>query len=293
MEFNRLTLESKPLFDKYFKAYPLEISEYTFTNLYMWDHYYNCAYTIIQDYLCLIAYIDQKHVFMPPVGPGSSSLKRIISEVMDYFHENHWPFIMYRVPETMAKQIKEWYPGLNIQLDLDNSDYVYRTQDLINLSGRKYHTKKNFLNRFIRENNYEYKPLTSEYIPGCMEFAEKWLEIKDGRDSGLIHEYQAIKKAFQNYSYLELKGGLILIDNNIEAFTFGEMLTHEMANVHIEKANPNIPGLYVAINQMFCAHEWKDVPYINREQDLGIPGLRKAKQSYHPVRMIYKYCLWE
>ncbi|AEE96686.1 DUF2156 domain-containing protein [Mahella australiensis] len=293
MDFRPLTLESKPLFDKYFIKFPLEISEYTFTNMYMWDHYYNSKYAVVDDYLCIIAYIEKQYVLLPPVGPKDDSLKNVLDAMMNLFQNEGWPFAMCRVPEFMAMQIKQWYPSLNVEMDLDNSDYVYRTKDLIELAGRKYHAKKNFLNRFVKENNFQYVSLTSEYIDGCIDFAEKWLEIKDSNDEGLLHEHDAIKKALSHFDYLGLKGGIILIDRDIEAFSFGEMLTPDTANVHIEKANPNIPGLYVAINQMFCAHEWHDVPYINREQDLGIPGLRKAKQSYHPVRMIYKYAVWQ
>lgn len=293
MYFNRLTLDSKPLFDKYFRAYPQEISEYTFTNLYMWDHYYNCEYTKADNYLCIIAHIDKQHILLPPVGPGGDGLRQILDNMMVFFQSRQWPFIMSRVPETMAKQIKQWYPNLKIVLDLDNSDYVYSTKDLIELAGRKYHAKKNFLNRFIKQNNFEYKSLMPDDIAECIAFAKKWLQLKDETDEGLFHEYLAIEKALTNFDYLKIKGGLILIDGAIEAFTLGEMLSPDTANVHIEKANPNIPGLYTAINQMFCANQWHDVPFINREQDLGIPGLRKAKQSYHPIRMVYKYTIQE
>lgn len=102
-------------------------------------------------------------------------------------------------------------------------------------------------------------------------------------------EWEAIKKLLQHVERLQVQGGTILIDGKVEAFTIGERLNQTTAVVHIEKANPKIPGLYSVINQQFCEHAWKDIPYINREQDLGDEGLRRAKLSYHPDRLIEKY----
>jgi hypothetical protein len=107
--------------------------------------------------------------------------------------------------------------------------------------------------------------------------------------SGLLGEERAIYEALHNMDNLDFKGGVIHINGKVEAFALGEQLNPQTAVIHIEKANPAFDGLYQLINQEFCAHEWKDIPYINREQDLGEEGLRKAKLSYHPHHLVNKY----
>lgn len=102
-------------------------------------------------------------------------------------------------------------------------------------------------------------------------------------------EWGAIEEALKNFIALEMQGGVILIEGEVEAFTLGELLNKDTAVVHIEKANPEIRGLYALINQQFCEQAWGKVPFINREQDLGEPGLRTAKLSYNPIRLVEKY----
>ena len=102
-------------------------------------------------------------------------------------------------------------------------------------------------------------------------------------------EWEAVKAGLRNFYDLNLQGAVILINGNVEAFTLGELLNEETAVVHIEKANPMIPGLYAVINQEFCRHSWFQVPFINREQDLGVSGLRTAKMSYHPHHLVEKF----
>jgi hypothetical protein len=131
-------------------------------------------------------------------------------------------------------------------------------------------------------------------IDEVLQLQEDWCEFKECADNqDLFLEDQAIYEALKNYRLLKFKGGVVLIDGKVEAFSFGEILNPETAVIHVEKANPEIPGLYTAINQMFASDSWSDVKYINREQDLGLEGLRKAKESYYPVHMIEKYVLKE
>ena len=123
-----------------------------------------------------------------------------------------------------------------------------------------------------------------------LDLQEDWCELRDCESSqDLLDEDRAIYEALTNYQVLGFRGGAILIDSNVEAFALGEKLNENTAVIHIEKANPEIPGLYAAINQRFCAQEWAEVRYVNREQDLGIEGLRKAKLSYHPDHLVEKY----
>jgi hypothetical protein len=176
--------------------------------------------------------------------------------------------------------------------DRDNSDYVYSTIDLIQLSGRKYHRKKNHLNQFLKKYSYEYMKLDLELVECFIEMQEEWCQMKECVEKPeLLSEDYAVHTALKYYEYLDYKGGAIKIDSRIEAFSLGERLNSETAVIHIEKANPDITGLYSAINQLFCSRTWSEIEYINREQDMGVEGLRKAKESYHPHHMIDKYTI--
>jgi hypothetical protein len=184
-------------------------------------------------------------------------------------------------------------PGQHsVTLDRDNSDYVYLTQDLINLSGRKYHRKKNHLNRFIKTQKFEYRPLDKDLVASFLEMQESWCQMRECVEHpDLLSEDYAVHEALTRFEDLDYQGGAIVMNAKVEAFSLGEPLSGDTAVIHIEKANPDIPGLYAAINQRFCANTWKEMAYINREQDLGSEGLRKAKESYNPHHMVDKYTL--
>ena len=182
--------------------------------------------------------------------------------------------------------------GFVVEPARDHFDYVYRTADLIALSGKAYRAKRNHLNYLPRAyaGSMAYEPLTEAHVDDCLALAKNWCTLQRCEDDlDLIGEWDAIREALSNLPSLRVKGGVILINGKVEAFTMGERLNDETAVVHVEKANTEIRGLYAAINQQFCEKEWSDAPFINREQDLGDPGLREAKLSYNPDHMVEKY----
>ena len=161
---------------------------------------------------------------------------------------------------------------------------------MIQLSGRRYHSKKNHLNRFIKSYEFEYLNLDVELVECFLDMQEEWCQLNECTDdTSLLSEDYAIHTALTCFEDMDFSGGAIRIDSKLEAFSLGEPLNNKTAVIHIEKANPEIPGLYCAINQMFCSNAWSHMAYINREQDLGIEGLRKAKASYYPHHMVNKY----
>lgn len=182
----------------------------------------------------------------------------------------------------------------------DLFDYIYDAESLRTLAGRKNQKKRNHINYFLKEyeNRFEYKLLSEENFNECLELMKAWTtskEEQDEFDDGIDDELIGIKKIFNNYSILKdrVKVAGIYIDDKLEAFTIGELLNKNMALIHIEKANPDIRGLYPYINQQFILNEFSDVEFVNREEDLGIEGLRKAKLSYHPLRFVEKYTVTE
>jgi len=211
------------------------------------------------------------------------------------FHSSK--IVMRAVPEEYAKFIEEEHPNrFNIYKERDAYDYVYDAEKLRSLSGRKLHAKKNHFNSFIKEyeGRYEYKRLTEKsQFSDAMDVMKRWAENKTIDDTIEI-ESEMVEKIFKNYEqHKDTKIGGIYIDGRLEAFTFADMLKEDMVCVHIEKANPEIRGLYPAINKIFLCEEYPDVKFVNREDDLGLENLRKAKMSYNPIELIEKYTIVE
>jgi hypothetical protein len=195
-----------------------------------------------------------------------------------------------RVPEAVVAQIDWKTSGMKVELDRNQCDYVYLTQDLIELKGRKYHRKRNHIKQFQEKYSYQCIPLTPEWIPQCLQLETEWCDLRHCEASpGLLNESFAIKEAFTHFEKLGVKGGTILINGKVEAFTLGDPLNPDTVVIHIEKANPAYEGLYPTINQAFLENQWSGYAYVNREQDLGEEGLRKAKESYFPHRLVNKY----
>jgi len=249
----------------------------------------------IEDFIVLVGRHGGKHFAFAPIGNinDQDSLRKVIHTLDQYFISINQPFLMMVVPQVAVRPIKEASPWeVLVKEDRNNFDYIYNTEDLIELKGRKYHSKKNHINRFISNNNFIYQPIDTDILNECLEFEKEWCRQRNcSENEELMAEQQAIQEALLNYQKLKLKGGVIKIDGRVEAFTFGEGINDCTAVVHIEKANPNINGLYAVINQQFCLHELSGYKYVNREEDMGIEGLRKSKQSYHPVRLDKKYSI--
>ena len=182
--------------------------------------------------------------------------------------------------------------GLVVEPDRDQSDYVYLVEDLATLKGRKYHRKRNHIKQFKEKYSYQYVPLTSEWISECLQLQDTWCDLRNcDAIPSLASEALAVKEALTHFETLGMKGGAILIDGKVEAFTLGEPLNPETVVIHIEKTNPAYERLYPTINQAFLEKEWSGYTYVNREQDLGEEGLRKAKESYFPHHMVNKYSI--
>lgn len=195
-----------------------------------------------------------------------------------------------RVPEEVVFRVGWKSGGIVAEPDRDHSDYIYLVSDLIQLQGRKYHRKRNHIKKFKENFDYQYVPLSPDRISECLELQTAWCDLRHCEaDPGLTNEFKAIKEAFTHFGALGVVGGAVLIHGKVEAFTLGEPLNQETVVVHIEKANPDFDGLYPTLNQAFLQHRWSEYTYVNREQDLGEEGLRKAKESYFPHHMVNKY----
>jgi hypothetical protein len=275
-------------------AYQPGTSELTFTNLFIWRKYYGFQWSVLGDYLAFVAAAPEHDPVagawaLPPVGAGprADSVRRLLAWLKE--ERGLTAPRIRRADRSLAVEL-ETRPEFAVSPARDDFDYVFRSQDLIELAGSRYHAKRNHITRFHDAYSFVYEPLGSLHLEGCLELAEAWCTMKRCEDDlGLMGEWEAIKAALGQFSALGLQGGVILVEGKIKAFTLGEPLNAHTAVIHIEKADPEIHGLYAVINQEFCRHRWAGLTYINREQDLGEPGLRRAKLSYHPHHLEEKY----
>jgi uncharacterized protein len=289
-DFRPVELTDKPVFDQFLAEEQPGTSELTFTNLFMWRRCYRTVWRVWNGVILLILHEANGEPFgMPPVGRGdkAAALEVLVSELRALKAAPR----VTRVGEDFVHSFADPERYQVIE-DRDNSDYVYLARDLIDLTGKKFHRKKNHLNKFIKNYSFEYAELTPELVGSFLELQEAWCELKNCvQNEGLSDEHGAIYEALSNYTTLGFRGGAIVIDSKVEAFAIGEMLNSDTAVIHVEKANPDVPGIYAAINQQFCQAAWSQAKYINREQDLGLESLKKAKESYNPHHMVDKFVL--
>lgn len=288
--FRPLSLEDKPLLDSAFQQFPPTNSEFTFTNLFIWRHAYHIKISRLQQFICLFAEKGDHPFFFPPIGEGEMiTCCRILLQSM---RQKGISSRLARMPEEILSRFDWESEGFEVMLDRDQSDYIYLIEDLVQLRGRKYHRKRNHIKKFKETYPYEYRPLVPELIAECLDLQAAWCDLKQcDLDPSLTNEFIAIKEAFTHFDVLGVKGGAILIEGRVEAFTLGEPLNRDTIVIHIEKANPNFDGLYPTLNQAFLEHHWTGYQFVNREQDLGEEGLRKAKESYFPHHLVNKYVL--
>lgn len=287
-EFRDLALEDKPLFDQLFSQFPPVISEFTFTNLFVWRNCYQTRISLFQKFLCLLSDRGETSFFFPPIGEGD--VVKCYQGMLQYLQRKGLSPKIARVPEATVEKVNWESLGMKAELDRSQCDYIYLTQDLIELKGRKYHRKRNHIKQFQEKYSYQYISLTPEWMAQCLQLEDEWCDLRHCEASpGLLNEFFSIKEAFTYFEELGVQGGAILINGKVEAFTLGEPLNPDTVVIHIEKANPAYEGLYPTINQAFLEHQWSGFTYVNREQDLGEEGLRKAKESYFPNHLVNKY----
>ncbi len=287
-QFRGVALEDKPLFDRVFAQFPPQISEFTFTNLFIWRDCYQTKVSRFRSFLCLLSDKGESSFFFPPVGEGD--VMECYQTLLQYLSRQGVPPKIARVPEAVVDRIDWKAAGMKAELDRSQCDYVYVVKDLIELKGRRFHRKRNHIKQFKEKYSYRYIPLTSEWVSQCLQMEAEWCDLRHCEIiPGLLNESLAVREALSYFEELGVKGGAILINEKVEAITLGDPLNPETVVIHVEKANPAYEGLYPTIHQAFLEHQWSGYAYVNREQDLGEEGLRKAKESYFPHHMVNKY----
>ncbi|MDX9954528.1 MAG: phosphatidylglycerol lysyltransferase domain-containing protein [Anaerolineae bacterium] len=293
-DFRSLTLGDRDFITARLWAYQPLVSEMTFTNLFIWQEIYHTTWSVLEDHLLfLVQDSGERFYFLPPMGAGSRA--GIVQTALQWLRETQ-PGEAARIERADALLVEELHgvEGLVIEPTREHFDYVYSREALATLAGRKYSAKRNHINSFVREHQYVYEAMTPENLKECLRVACIWCEKHRCEDDmSLLEERDAVFAALTHFEALGVVGGVLRVDGLVEAFTIGEMLNTDTFVVHIEKADPDIRGLYPLVNQEFVKHSVENVTWVNREQDMGEEGLRRAKESYYPDHLVEKYRIWK
>ncbi len=291
VQFKRAQLEDKEIITRYFTNHTSRSCERTFANVFLWSRKYPVTWAIVEQTLVFKSEDEEHLAFAFPAGEPEN-VKKALEVLMQYSAQRNVPFQMYNVTPEYYAQLEEWYPGrFQIEYVRDDADYVYESEKLATLSGKKLHGKRNHINKFkaTYEGRWSYEKMTRDNVEDCFQMALKWRE-ENGceEDSEKRSEMCVTLNSLRLLEELELTGGVLRIDDEVVAFTIGEPICKDTFVVHIEKAFADVQGAYPMINQQFVEHECMNYRYINREEDTGSEGLRKAKLSYRPAFMVEK-----
>lgn len=290
-DFKRAELEDKEIISDYFKRYPSRSCERTFVNVFLWSRKYPVKWAIIGNTLVFRSQDEEHLSFAFPTGEDKD-VKQVIPVLKTYCEDRGYPFTMYGVTPENYEKLEEWFPEMyEIEYDRDLADYVYESEKLSTLSGKKLHGKRNHINKFkaMFEDRWSYETMTKDNLEECFQMALKWRTDNGcNEDEEKNAEMCVTLNSLRLFEELELTGGVLRVDGEIVAFTMGEPVCEDTFVVHIEKAFADIQGAYPMINQQFVSHECSAYQYINREEDTGAEGLRKAKLSYRPVFLVEK-----
>lgn len=265
--------------------------EYTFGSIYLWRAAYKSFVAHYKDFVICRWGKNNDLQYSLPIGEGDFR-EAVHAIINDAAALGITPRI-YGVTESYKAVLESDFPGkFSFEYDDGNNDYIYKVADLASLSGKKYHSKRNHISNFIKNNpDWSYEDITPENISECIALHTSWIENKDDADSDADYslEFEAVLSGFENYSELGFKGGLIRVNNKPVAYTYGERFNAHCFVTHFEKAPADMQGAYAIINREFAKRLAEDgYIYVNREEDLGLPGLRKAKQSYKPEIWLQK-----
>lgn len=293
LTFKNIELTDKPIIDNYLEGNTYRASDCCFSNLFCWKDKFKTQFARQNGWL-FIRFRDNvdRNSYLLPFGKGN--LSEAIQMLKDNAAAIGCKFQIRGLTQRMCDELQAAMSDLfTYKLNRSVSDYIYTSEKLIGLKGKKLQSKRNHINRFNRENEWTYKSLTNnpDLVKECAKMLNKWMcENAEEKDPSLVYDNMATKLMLENFEYLGLRGGVICVNGQMQAFSLGAPLTDDTFDVHVEKAmTDNVHGAYTIINQQFVLHEASEFMYINREEDMGIESLRKAKLSYQPDILLEKF----
>lgn len=288
LQFKPILLSDRENIEKYFDFSEEPFCDFTFGNLFFWSVVENTEIAFFDDFL-FIRFSDNEYFYYTyPLGTGE--IKNAFNLISEDAKNNNKKIKIVCLNKNQSEILKKVFgEKIKIKENRNSFDYIYSLEKLASLSGRKYHSKKNHFNSFKNKYNFKFEIINEENINDCIIFAQKWYDENEATPT-LVRECKALECAFRNYFKLNLIGAIIKVENKIIAFCIGEKMYDEnIFCTHFEKADNNFSGAYAAINKLFSEYLINKFKLVNREDDAGIEGLRKAKLSYHPEFILEKY----
>lgn len=296
--FHRLSASDRKEYEFYYRKSNTRLTDMTFNCRIAWDEVFKSEMTIFEDCCLLISdggCFTDPHLLMPMGELDAARLDRIFTAVREVFDKRGWKLKVMCIDEDRLPLFDQLlHFSAEPYYNEDSSDYLYDGDAMRTLIGNSLHKKRNHVNKFMRlYPDYQYSSLTHADRDECLALVMDWCKSKDiDPDNCAESDYHMIRRLFEDFDMLEIHGGLIRTGGIIRAFSIGSLGNANTAYIHFEKADQEIHGIYSVINQMVLQNEFPTVEAVDREEDLGLPGLRKAKQSYEPISLLKKYKTW-
>ncbi len=288
LEFNKIQLSDRERANKFLKRKNYFLCDYCFVDMFIWSNAYNTSIAFDDDFMYTKTFNeDEGTYFAAPIGDGDFGAA--IDKMAEAAHAEGCPLRIYSIPPEIREKIEAARPDyFNFADGRDFGDYIYSAESLMYLKGKKLHGKRNHINKFLSmyDGRWSYEEVTKDNTHEFFDYQLHWCE--DDPDE-FLGETCAVSLALRNMDELNIKGGMLRLDGKPIAVTLGSESFDDTFIVHIEKADAEIPGAYQMINQQFALHHFEKYRYIDREEDLGIEGLRKAKLSYYPESITENY----
>lgn len=296
MELKKLDYDQLIFVKPYFEIFSSEVSDINLTNLMMWRDKYKFHFIEIERFLFIVNIKGEHLYFSQPIGDYSETQKvyNAVCALKSLCENEGIALVIKKANEAFVAIMNQYNQTFELKSSIDEQDYIYDFEALRTLGGKKYHKKKNHINKFIRMyDDWQFKWYDENDFAIVDELLQTWLEVKKGIDiePNLLFEYNGIVDILKHKNYFDLKIGLIYVSGSMAGFIIGEVINQLCLLVHIEKADISYEGIFSMIGYTLY-NELDHLTFINREQDLGIEGLRQSKLSYHPIKFIQKFELW-
>ena len=290
LSFRPVEIQHRDIFQPYLTKNS-QTCDRAFVNTFCWQHLFHTQWAEENGFLIIRAFIngERRAAYIVVSQKDRPAYTDILPALEADAAEFDQPLTLMGLSEEECDILQQQLPGqFFFDKNRDFADYVYKADDLKTLKGRKYAQKRNHVNKFKSLYNYHYEAITKENIADCLQLEESWIS-QHAEDESAQSEYITIQKAFQHFEALGLLGGALYVDGKLVAFTYGSAIRNDIFCTHVEKADIHYEGVYQMINYLFAQHLPEQFTFINREEDMGLAGLRKSKSSYQPAMLAYKH----
>lgn len=293
MEFREITIKDKDIIQRYLNLDSAFMAERNFAGLFLWCDHYKVKMCIEDDCLYLCSeQSDDSFIIFPPFT--KNDFKHATIKLLNYAKTKSLPILINSISAPQREKLTLCF-GLDAFEFEENRaamDYIYKAEDMMWLSGKKFSAKRNHINKFLSlyDNRWIYEDMDAgKHFDEIINFQIEWAKRRGDATGENTPETLSIKKALTYFDDLDLRGGILRVDGTMIAFTIGKKVSNLLFGVMYEKADISFEGSYAMINQQFAQHNFEGVSFVNREEDLGLEGLRKAKLSYNPIELTVKY----